>query len=96
MDERVMVTRYGSDAVLVSKMEMRYKDLADVLISQGGKAMDLIKDGWDHVVYGMLKFGTGNKVRGVDIMLVPMDDEQFTFMAKRCRNAIIYAKHRRQ
>lgn len=92
---RIKVAQYGRDAVLEAKGEMSYREIVPVLQDREKEARKLINEGWEHVLYGMKKYGTNGKVTGFDFMMIPMHEEQFEFVAKRCRNAIVYALHRR-
>ena len=95
MQGRIKAAQYGSNAVLEAKGEMSYIDMTNRLLENEKKARQLIDEGWAHVLYGMKKFTKYGKLAGIDFMLIPMTEEQFGWMVKRCRNVMIYALHKR-
>ena len=95
MRGRIRWNQYGRNAVLEAKGEMSRRDISHVLLMNERKAKGLIDEGWAHVLYGMKKYTTSGELAGIDFMLVPMTEEQFEFVAKRCRNVLVYALHRR-
>ena len=92
---RIRYNQYGRDAVLEEKGEMSYAEIVSVLQKREMEAKKLIDAGWEHVLYAMKKYGLNGQLSGIDLMMVPMHEEQFEFVAKRCRNVIVYALHRR-
>ena len=91
----IRVSEYGRNAMLQAKGEMRYSEIRAVLMEKEREAMELIREGWEHVLFGMGKYRSDGQMTGIDLMMIPMHEEQFEFVAKRCRNAIVYALHRR-
>lgn len=93
MQGRIRVAQYGRDAVLEAKGEMSYREMLPVMCEREKAARELINEGWAHVLYGMKKYTQRGEVAGIDFMMVPMTEEQFEWIAKRCRNVLIYALH---
>ena len=91
MQGRIRVAQYGRDAVLEAKEEMSYVEMVPVMLAREKAAKELIREGWAHVLYGVKKYTQHGKVAGIDFMMIPMTDEQFEWIAKRCRNVLIYA-----
>ena len=90
---RIRVAQYGRDAVLEAKGEMSYMEIASIFRANELKAKELINEGWAHVLYGMKKYTQHGEVAGIDFMMIPMNEEQFEWVAKKCRNVLIYALH---